>query len=70
MSLNVLLPTTQETTLHIDITRWLILKSDWLYSLQPKMETLCTVSENKTGSGLSGEGAGLGPDSEAGVCLH
>ena len=25
------LATTQEMTLHIDITRWLILKSDWLY---------------------------------------
>ena len=34
------LPTTQETTLHVDITRWLILKSDWLYSLQLKMEKL------------------------------
>ena len=32
------LPTTQEKTLHMDITRWSILKSDWLYSLQPKME--------------------------------
>ena len=32
-----LLPTTQEKTLHMDITRWLTLKSDWLYSLQPKM---------------------------------
>ena len=31
--------TTQETTLHMDITRWLILKSDWLYYLQPKMES-------------------------------
>ena len=27
------LPTTQEKTLHMDITRWSILKSDWLYSL-------------------------------------
>ena len=25
------LPTTQETTLHRDITKWSILKSDWLY---------------------------------------
>ena len=32
------LPTTQEKTLHMDITRWSIPKSDWLYSLQPKME--------------------------------
>ena len=27
------LPTTQEKTLHMDITRWSIPKSDWLYSL-------------------------------------
>ena len=46
------LPTTQETTLHMDITRWSVLKSNWLYSLQPKMEKLYTVSENKTGSWL------------------
>ena len=31
---------TQEKTLHMDITRWSTLKSDWLYSLQPKMEKL------------------------------
>ena len=29
------LPTTQEKTLHMDITRWSIPKSDQLYSLQP-----------------------------------
>ena len=46
------LPTTQEKTLHMDITRWSIPKSDWLYSLQPKMEKLYTVSRNKTGSWL------------------
>ena len=40
----------QEQTLHMDITRWLTLKSDWLYSLQPKMETVYKVSKNKTGS--------------------
>ena len=34
----------------MDITRWSTLKSDWLYSLQPKMEKLYTVSKNKTGS--------------------
>ena len=45
------LPTAQEKTLHMDI-RWLILKSDRLYSLQPKMEKLYTVSKNKTGSWL------------------
>ena len=46
------LPTTQEKTLHMDITRWSIPKSDWLYSLQPQMEKLYTVSKNKTGSWL------------------
>ena len=46
------LPTTQENTLHKDITRWSTPKSDWLYSLQPKMEKLHTVSKNKTGSWL------------------
>ena len=46
------LPTTQEKTLHIDITRWSIPKSRWLYSLQPKIEKLYTVSKNKTGSWL------------------
>ena len=47
------LPTTQDKTLHMDITRWSILRSDWLYSLQPKVEKLYTVSKNKTGSWLS-----------------
>ena len=46
------LPTTQEKTLHMDITRWSTPKSDWLYSLQPKMEKLYMVSKNKTGSRL------------------
>ena len=46
------LPTTQEKTLYMDITRCSTLKSDWLYSLQPKMEKLYTVSKNKTGSWL------------------
>ena len=46
------LPTTQEKILHMDITRWPTVKSDWLYSLQPKMEKLYTVSKNKTGSWL------------------
>ena len=41
-------PTTQEKTLHVDITRWSTPKPDWLYSLQPKMEKLYTVSKNKT----------------------
>ena len=46
------LPTTQEKTLHMDVTRWPTLKSDWLYSLQPKMEKLYIVSKNKTRSWL------------------
>ena len=46
------LPTIQEKTLHMDITRWSTPKSDWLYSLQPKMEKLYTVSKSKTGSWL------------------
>ena len=32
--------TTQEKSLHMDITRWSTQKSDWLYSLHPKMEKL------------------------------
>ena len=46
------LQTTQEKTLHMDITRWSTPKSDWLYSLQPKMEKLYSVSKNKTRSWL------------------
>ena len=46
----LVLPTAQEKTVHMDITRWSTWKSDWLYSLQPKMEKLYTVSKNKTGS--------------------
>ena len=38
--------------LYMDITRWSILNSDWLYSLQPKMEKFYTVSKNKTRSWL------------------
>ena len=46
------LPMTQEKTLYMDITRWSTPKSDWLYSLQSKMEKLYTVSKNKTRSWL------------------
>ena len=46
------LPTIQKMTLHMDITKWSILKSDWLYSLQLKREKLHTVSKNKTRSWL------------------
>ena len=41
-------PTTQEKTLHLDITRWSIPKSDLLYSFHSKVEKLYTVSKNKT----------------------
>ena len=44
------LPTTQEKMLHMDITRWSIPKSDWLYSLQPKMEKLYTVAKTRLGA--------------------
>ena len=46
------LPTTQETTLCTNITRWLIPKSDWLYSLHPVLEKLYSGSKNNTGSWL------------------
>ena len=41
------LPTTQEKTLHMDITRWSIPKPEWLYYLQPKMEKLYIVGKKK-----------------------
>ena len=39
----------------MDITGGSMPKSDWLYSLQPKMEKLYTVSKNKTRSWLSSD---------------
>ena len=42
-----------EKTLHMDITRWSTLKSDWLYSLQPKMEKLYTASKTRPGADLA-----------------
>ena len=44
------LPTTQEKTLHMDITRWPTLKSDWLYFLQPKIEKIYTVCKRRPGA--------------------
>ena len=41
--------TTQELTLHMDITRWSILKSDWLYSLQQRWWS--TIQSAKTRQG-------------------
>ena len=49
------LPKTQEKTRHIDINRWSMPKSDWLHSLQPKMEKLYIVSKNKSGSWLGSD---------------
>ena len=46
------LPTTQDKALPMDITRWSIPKSDWLYSMQLKMEKLYTVSKKQDGSWL------------------
>ena len=49
------LPTTQEgpcPSLHMNIARCSILKSDWSYFLQSKMKMLYTVSKNKTRSWL------------------
>ena len=42
----------QHKTLHMDFTRCSIPKSDWLYSLQSKMELIHIVSKNKTWSWL------------------
>ena len=52
-SKHTLLTTSKHTLLTTkDITRCSTLKSDWLYSLQPKMEDFYTVSKNKTRSWL------------------
>ena len=65
--------TTQEKTLHMDITRWSTLKSDWLYSLQPKMEKLysqqkqdqeLTVAQKGEASAYNVGDPGLIPGSE------
>ena len=42
------LPTTQEKTLHMDITKWSMLKSDWLFSLQPRRRR-SSIQSVKTG---------------------
>ena len=57
-------PTMQEKTLHMDITRWSIPKSDWLYSLQPKMKKLYTVSKNNMGADCGSDHELLLPDSD------
>ena len=42
--------TTQESILHMDITRWSKQKSNWLYSLQPKNEKLYTIRKTSPGA--------------------
>ena len=44
------LPTTQEKTLHMDITRWLTPKSDWLYCLQPKWRSSIQSAKTRPGA--------------------
>ena len=43
------LATTQEKTLHMDINRWSILKSDWLYSLQPRWRRSIQSAKTRRG---------------------
>ena len=45
-------PSTQVTSLHVDITRWSIMKSDWLCFLQPKMEKFYIVNKSMSWSRL------------------
>ena len=44
------LPKTQEKTLHMDITTWPTPKSDWLYSLQPKMQSSIQSAKTRPGA--------------------
>ena len=47
------LPTTQEKTLHMDITRWSTPKSDWLYSLQPRWRSSVQSAKTRLGADCS-----------------
>ena len=58
------LPTTQEKTLHMDITRWSTPKSDCLYSLQPKMEKLYRVRKTRLGADCGSDHELLLPNSD------
>ena len=42
-------PTTQEMSLHMSITKWSILESDWLHSLQQKMEMSIQSGKRRPG---------------------
>ena len=44
------LPTTQEKTLHMGITRWSTLKPNWLYSLQPRWRSSIQSAKTRLGA--------------------
>ena len=44
------LPTTEEKTLHMDITRWSTPKSDWLYFLQPRWRSSIQSAKTRLGT--------------------
>ena len=44
------LPTTQEKTLHMDITRWSTPKSDWLYSLSQRWKSSIQSTKTRPGA--------------------
>ena len=45
-----LLPTTQETTTHIDITRWSTLESDWLYFCSQRWRSYIQSAKTRPGA--------------------
>ena len=45
-----LIPTAQEKNLHMDITRWSILISDWLYSLQQRWRSSIQSAKTRPGA--------------------
>ena len=49
------LPTTHEKTLHMDITRWSILKSDWLYSLHQRWRNSIQSAKTRLGAHCGSE---------------
>ena len=44
------LPRTQEMTIHMEFTGWSTLKSDWLYSLQPRWRRSIQSAETRPGA--------------------
>ena len=53
------LQTTQEMTLHMNITRWSIPKSDWLYSMQSKIEKSIQSEKTRLGADCGSASAQL-----------